>query len=102
MQLLGRSRRPKVQYQWVQERQPWLGPAPACARDGGLSMHLNVRICAALAAGAALALPCAPSAGAAPKGPVVAGYFAQWDVYGRGYHPKDIPAEKLTHVIYAF
>ena len=65
-------------------------------------MHLNVRICAALAVGAALAVPCAPPAGAAPKAPVVAGYFAQWDIYGRGYHPKDIPADKLTHVIYAF
>lgn len=34
--------------------------------------------------------------------PVIVGYFAEWDVYGRNYHVSDIPAEKLTHINYAF
>lgn len=32
----------------------------------------------------------------------VVGYFIEWGVYARDYHPLDIPAEKLTHVNYAF
>lgn len=34
--------------------------------------------------------------------PVIAGYFAEWGVYGRNYHVADIPADKVTHIIYAF
>jgi chitinase len=33
---------------------------------------------------------------------VVAAYFASWDIYGRGYFPKQIPADQLSHIIYAF
>lgn len=39
-----------------------------------------------------------------PQNPVVAGYFADWQ-YENQDHPytvKDIPADKLTHIIYAF
>lgn len=32
----------------------------------------------------------------------VIGYFAEWGIYGRNYQVKDIPAEKLTHINYAF
>ncbi|BBH66888.1 hypothetical protein ACTI_35730 [Actinoplanes sp. OR16] len=36
----------------------------------------------------------------------VVGYFAEWGVYGRGYHVKNIDtsgsASKLTHILYAF
>jgi chitinase len=32
----------------------------------------------------------------------VIGYFPAWGVYGRDYHVPDIPAEHLTHVLYAF
>jgi chitinase len=30
------------------------------------------------------------------------GYFAEWGIYGRKYNVCDIPAEKLTHINYAF
>lgn len=33
---------------------------------------------------------------------VVAGYFTEWGIYDRNYQVMDIPAEKVTHVIYAF
>lgn len=43
-----------------------------------------------------------PSAG----GKKVIGYFAQWGVYGRNYHVKNLvtsgSASKLTHILYAF
>lgn len=34
--------------------------------------------------------------------PRIVGYFAEWSVYDRNYHINQIPAEKLTHVNYAF
>ncbi|SCL69114.1 chitinase family 18 [Micromonospora citrea] len=41
-----------------------------------------------------------------PGGKKVVGYFAQWGVYGRNYHVKNIhtsgSAAKLTHILYAF
>ncbi|MER7279904.1 glycosyl hydrolase family 18 protein [Dactylosporangium sp. NPDC000244] len=44
-----------------------------------------------------------PPAGGAKK---VVGYFAEWGVYGRNYHVKNIEtsgsAAKLTHILYAF
>jgi chitinase len=35
-------------------------------------------------------------------GKVVSAYFADWDVYGRNYHAKDIPADKINVIQYAF
>ncbi|WP_428563916.1 MAG: glycoside hydrolase family 18 protein [Solidesulfovibrio sp. DCME] len=50
---------------------------------------------------AALAGP-TPSAPAATFSKRIIGYFVQWAVYARDYEPADIPADKLTHVNYAF
>ena len=33
---------------------------------------------------------------------VVSAYFADWDIYGRGYFVKDIPAGQLNVIQYAF
>src|SRR4051812_33012150 len=33
---------------------------------------------------------------------VVSAYYADWDVYGRGYEVADIPADNLNTILYAF
>lgn len=53
----------------------------------------------------ALAVSGAGSGAAAADGAperVVAAYFANWDVYGRGYEVADIPADHLNTILYAF
>jgi len=34
--------------------------------------------------------------------PILAAYFPEWAIYGRDYNVSDIPADDLTHLIYAF
>jgi chitinase len=45
--------------------------------------------------------PCA-AADSVPAKPWVVGYFAEWSIYQRKYNVADIPADKLTHINYAF
>lgn len=44
----------------------------------------------------------ATAVAAGHPGKVVSAYYADWDVYARGYYVKDIPADKLTVIQYAF
>src|SRR5271166_6427721 len=57
-------------------------------------------------AGVWFALLVSTAALAAPPGPErgkkIIGYFAEWGIYGRKYNVADIPADKLTHLNYAF
>ena len=69
----------------------------------------RVAIAAAVVAmvGPLLAVPAVAQAQTAQNnrhddGRVVSAYFADWDVYGRGYNVKDIPADKLNVIQYAF
>jgi chitinase len=68
------------------------------------SRPLAVAAALLIGAGAATAPAAAAQAhggGAAPHR-VVSAYFADWDVYGRGYFVKDIPVDRLNVIQYAF
>jgi chitinase len=70
--------------------------------------RLAVASALVLGAGLAVAGPAAVAQaherddhGSGPR-KVVTAYFADWDIYLRGYHVKDIPVDKLNVVQYAF
>ncbi|MAB90243.1 MAG: glycosyl hydrolase [Planctomycetes bacterium] len=58
--------------------------------------------CPTAPAGPLAAPPVAPPPGVAAPDRRVVGYFTAWSVYGRNYHVPDVPAERLTHINYAF
>ena len=57
-----------------------------------------------LGAGMLVATPATATAAPVDVAPqkVVTAYFTDWSVYGRGYFVKDIPADKLNVIQYAF
>src|SRR5262245_2295038 len=61
-----------------------------------------LRVCAALVALAALLPVMADTPSSAPIEKRIVGYFPEWSVYQRKYNVADIPADKLTHINYAF
>ena len=74
-------------------------------------MYLKKRlaVAAALVLGAGIAVVPATAASAGDgdgrdgtPDKVISAYFADWDVYGRGYFVKDIPANKINVIQYAF
>ena len=61
---------------------------------------LLAALLAAFAVGRAAAPADGPGRDAPPKR--IVGYFTEWGIYDRKYNVADIPADKLTHVNYAF
>ena len=60
----------------------------------------TIRVAAILAALQIAFLSTPFEAWAAPR--KVVGYFAGWSIYSRGYQVEEVPADKLTHLNYAF
>lgn len=46
--------------------------------------------------------PTDPQPPAPASGKVVMGYFTNWAIYARGYPPASVPANTLSHILYAF
>src|SRR4051794_33683420 len=56
-------------------------------------------LAACLSASAARAAEPPPPAPAEPR---LVAYFAEWSIYQRNYHVADVPADRITHINYAF
>ena len=71
-----------------------------------LSVRKRLIAVSALVVGAAMTIPASSAAAGVPANDapksVVSAYFADWDVYGRGYFVKNIPADKINVIQYAF
>jgi chitinase len=74
------------------------------AADGGQPREDTMRrsLFVAFALAVLAALLTSTGAYARSNDRVVGAYFASWDIYDRGYFPKQIPASKLTTLFYAF
>ncbi|KAI8061172.1 glycoside hydrolase superfamily [Gongronella butleri] len=46
--------------------------------------------------------PDVPAPSSPASSSVLGGYFVNWAIYDRGYQVADVPADKLTHILYAF
>jgi chitinase len=64
------------------------------------ALVIGVSLAAAVPADAATGHSASTPNGAPAK--VVSAYFADWDVYGRGYYVKNIPVSKVNVIQYAF
>ncbi len=70
-----------------------------CCSDHGLKVPImKLFHLASLAATVLTVAACLP----AQATPRIVGYFAAWGIYGRNFHVTDIPAQKVTHINYAF
>ncbi len=49
-----------------------------------------------------IGMPILPSAAAQQSPQRIIGYYTSWSIYARSYFVTDIPADKLTHINYAF
>ncbi|MGW4029534.1 glycoside hydrolase family 18 protein [Streptomyces sp. NPDC004838] len=80
--------------------------AAACTAALGATLLTGVQTAAAKTPDTAPVVKAAAPAAPAAAGDKVIGYFAQWGIYARNYHVKNIAtsgsASKLTHINYAF
>ena len=77
-------------------------PSGTLTRSIALLLSAIVMIVAMALPSAAGATSGDDQAASAPSASRVIGYFASWGIYARGFEVADLPADRLTHVNYAF